>query len=98
MARVRARADVWRTLTKGLAIATVVAAAALPLWMIQKIIEPLAGKSTLVRADVPLKIGIAISLGFNLLQVIQGSVRKRTIKRQREQLDKAEIEFGVKIE
>lgn len=98
MLRLQQRGEAWRTLTRGGSAALCIAASALPLWMIQGIIEPLAGKTTVINAGIPLKVSIGASLVVNLAQYIRGTGRKRTIKRLRGRIDEFEQQFNLSTE
>jgi len=91
------KTDVLRTLVYGVVVALCIAAAALPLWMMHGVIQPLAGKDTTVSLNVPITIGLGISVVVNLAQHVKGRSRKAEIKRQRKRAERYEERLGVTL-
>jgi hypothetical protein len=83
LAKVRAKADLLRHIGQGIRWALFVCSFALPIWAMQKLVEPLSGKTTNVHLGVAVSIVATISVGGNFFQWLKGRERRRTIERQR---------------
>jgi hypothetical protein len=97
IAKMQGKTDVLRTLVYGIIVALCIAAAALPLWMMHGIIQPLAGKKTEVSLNLPITIALGISVVANLAQHVKGRSRRGELKRQRERAEKYEVDLGVTL-
>jgi hypothetical protein len=97
IAKVENKTALWQVFAYGVVVALCVAASALPLWMMHGIIQPLAGKTTNVSLNVPISIGLGLSVVVNIGQHIKGRSRKSELKRQRERAEKYEVDLGVTL-
>ena len=97
IAKIESKTDLWRTLVYGVGLALCIAAAALPLWMMHGIIEPLAGKKTEVSLNLPITIGLGLSVVVNFAQLIKGRSRKAEIQRARKRAERYEAKAGVTL-
>jgi hypothetical protein len=89
----RARWTFLMRLADGVVALCTVGAAAIPIWFLgTRVIEPLAGETT--RAEIDLNVGVSLTFAFsaaiNVLQWIKGSERKRTIRDQRDRMNRYE--------
>jgi hypothetical protein len=92
MQRLLNRREVGRIRAYGLVVALCIAASALPLWMVQGIVRPLAGKTTHIDASIAISVAITISVVVNGLQWLKDRSQKRELRRLRrraEELEKA---------
>jgi hypothetical protein len=90
MERLRGRREIRRILAYGGVAALCIMATALPLWMVQGIIKPLAGHRTVVDANLVISIGVAVSLVVNGLQWLKDLSQKRELKRLRKRAEELE--------
>jgi hypothetical protein len=79
-----------------------IAATALPIWMMQGVIEPLAGKTTSIEANLPITLVMSASIVFNIAQAAINFVRRKSFRELRGQKDALEdklgLEAGVEIQ
>jgi hypothetical protein len=83
LAKVRRSAEVWTIVAYGIVVALSIAACALPLLALQSVVEPLAGKTTKVEANIVVSVSLAFSIGINGLQWVKGRGQRSEIKRLR---------------
>jgi hypothetical protein len=67
-----------------------VLAATLPLWMVERIVHDLAGKTTTANVKLGFSLTITASLMVNGLQYLQGRSRRNEIKRLRGRVERLE--------
>jgi hypothetical protein len=72
-------------------------ATALPLWMLQGIVKPIAGHTTIIQASVALGVGAGVSISLNVGQLILARTRRDTIKRLRTEKDQQEAAVGIEL-
>jgi hypothetical protein len=72
-------------------------ATALPLWMLQGIVKPIAGHTTIIQANLALGLGAGVSISLNIGQVALAWNRRRTIKRLRDEKDQHEAAVGIEL-
>jgi hypothetical protein len=96
---VRAQVDLARMRNWGIAMSTLATGAAwglgilsfgVAVWLSKGVVHELAGRRTVIEADIGLKLGLAVSLLINFAALIHAQVRKRTIVRLRKRLTKME--------
>jgi hypothetical protein len=88
-----------RTLAKGVAWGTAILAFGLAVWLAKGVVHEIAGKKTIVEANLVLEGGLAVSITINVAQLSHALVRKKTIQRQRKRTDELEAgKFGIDIE
>lgn len=93
--RLASRGEMWRILANGLVIGSWIAASALPLWMVQGIIEPLAGKTTEINATLIASVGVSVSIAVNVAQGMLGQSRKHELRRLRKRVEQFEPQLEV---
>ena len=84
-----------RILAIGFITAVCIVASAPPLLIIRGMVEPLAGKTTVVDVSIVLKVSAAASLALNGFQWLKGSSRKRELKRARDRVTQLEKAAGL---
>lgn len=72
-------------------------ATALPLWMLQGIVKPIAGHTTVIQANLALGVGAGVSISFNVGQLVLAWTRRKTIKRLRDEKDQQESSAGIEL-
>lgn len=99
----RARADIaqanasverWRYLGPAVQGATLICSCAVPLAVLRLVIDPLAGKTTIVNANIVISITVALSVAINVGQYVKSSSQRAEMKRMRERLDQLEGQSG----
>jgi hypothetical protein len=70
-------------------------ASALPLWVLQDLIRPLAGKRTVVSVSIVATVSLAASLVVNGIQAVTLRRRKQELQRQRETISDREHRLGL---
>jgi hypothetical protein len=63
-----------------------IAASALPIYALKGLVEPLAGKSTIVDVDVVVSVSLAASLVVNGFQYLKGRSQRSELERVRDRL------------
>jgi hypothetical protein len=86
-----------RTLAQGLAWAVGFIAFGGAVWLMKGVVHEIAGKKTIIEADIVLKAGLVASITINIAQFVHGRVRKTTIKRERKRSDELETKLGLEI-
>jgi hypothetical protein len=87
-----------RSLAKGIAWGIGVAAFGLAVWLSKGVVHEIAGKKTIIEANIVLKLGLVTSITINIAQILHARVRKKTIERQRKRSDELETaKFGIEI-
>jgi hypothetical protein len=81
--RLDVRGDVAKVFAYGVVVAVCLAASALPLLVIVHIIQPLAGKKTIINANLLISVSISASVAINGIQWIKGWSRKQEVRRLR---------------
>lgn len=82
-------------LVHGLNLVLTLLASALPLYMLKEVIEPLAGKETVVDANIVMSVTFTFSVAVNIAQYAKSSSRKRRLKEARARTDELESKLGV---
>ena len=95
LADIKAKAQVHITVIRKVSVVACVLAAALPIWMLQGVIQPLAGKTTIINAAIPIKVVLSASIVVNIAQGIIFSVRHKSFKDVRRQKDLLEQQRGL---
>ncbi len=95
LVRARTRGRALMTVTSRASYALCIAATALPIWMMQGVIKPLAGKTTEIVANVPITLIMSASIFINLTQGIAHLIRKRSFKELRHEKDILEAKLGL---
>lgn len=72
-----------------------IAATALPIWMMQGVIEPLAGKTTNIEANLPITLVMSASVVFNVAQAVFSLVRRKSFRLLRSEKDTLEEKLGL---
>jgi len=93
--RLDVRLKVGRAAINGTVAILCIAALALPILAIHEIIQPLAGKTTVVRVNVALSIVVSISVVLNGLQYVKGKSQRAELKRLREEIKMLERRLGI---
>jgi hypothetical protein len=70
---------------------------ALPIWMLQGIVKPIAGHTTVIQASVVLGVGAGVSISLNIGQLVLAWTRRNTIKRLRKEKDQQEAAVGIEL-
>jgi|GEM_PF-3636827 hypothetical protein len=87
-----------RSLAKGIAWGIAILAFGVAIGLAKGVVHEIAGKKTVIDADVVMQIGLVVSLTINVAQFTNGHTRKRTIQRQRKRSDVLEQQLGIEIE
>jgi hypothetical protein len=87
-----------RSLAKGGAWGIAILAFGGAVWLTRGVVHEIAGKKTVIDADIVMQIGLAISVVINIAQFTNGQTRKRTIQRQRKRSDVLEQKLGIEVE
>lgn len=95
LAEVHEKAELWHSVIHGTTIIAAIAALAVPLLIVKGIVEPFAGRTTVLHANVALGCACGMSVLMNIAQFVRGSFRKRTIKRTRKRTDELELRLGI---
>ncbi len=90
LAKVQRSFEVRGRLAQGASMAMQIAAASIPIWATQALIEPLAGQKTVVEANIALGGGLALSVTINIVQYAKGRGRKSEMERERQRADDLE--------
>jgi hypothetical protein len=83
LAKIHAAAERNRMVGQGVRGALIVMSFAIPIWAMQGLVEPLAGKTTIVKASIVVSISLTASIGGNFFQWLKGRERRHTIGRLR---------------
>lgn len=83
LAKVHLRLERWRHLGRTITGAGWIIACAVPIWAFQGVIEPLAGNTTRVNANIIFSATVAVSVVVNVGQLIKLLSQKSEIKRLR---------------
>lgn len=97
LARVEARYEIYRNISRGFARAIYIAAYGVPIWALHNWIEPIAGRTTVVDGDLALSIGgpaLAVSVVINVALVAKTRSQKRRLKDQRARTEGIEASLG----
>jgi hypothetical protein len=95
--KLESRYDLWQTVVKGLIAVACVLVAAVPIRVFgHEIVDPVAGKTTVVDVDVVLKWSLAFSAALNGIQFGWARQRRRELQRQRDDLDEYERDSGLR--
>jgi cobalamin biosynthesis protein CobD/CbiB len=90
LAEVHRKAEKESTIWRGLMRALAILATAAPIWAFQEVVDPLAGRETIVQVNVVLSVTIALSLVVNVAQQAKIRSQRDELKRQRERLKELE--------
>jgi hypothetical protein len=95
--RVVSRAETLRLLANGFVVAIAIAASAVPIWALQGVIEPLAGKTTQVNANVVISISVAVSIMINVAQAALARSRQSELRRLRARVSQLEPQLASEV-
>ena len=84
LARVHGSIEVRRLYAKGFVGLLWIVASSVPIWALRAVIEPLAGKTTNVHANIVISASLTLSLGVNGLQYLKIRSQRAEIERMRE--------------
>lgn len=90
LAKVHRSHEVRSRLAQGLVGALWIAAASIPIWALGAVIEPLAGETTVVKANLIIGGGLALSVIINVSLFFKGRSQREEIKRLRARADRLE--------
>jgi hypothetical protein len=85
LVRAQTRGAALLMLTRRGSVALCIAALALPVWMMQGVVDPLAGKTTHVLANVPITFVMSVSLIGNLAQFMLFEIQRRSTNYAKDQ-------------
>ena len=90
LAEVHRKASREVIVARGVVFALSVAAFALPILALKGLVDPLAGKTTTVNFNLVLGATVVISITLNIFQFAKGGSRKRSLRRQRDEITELE--------
>lgn len=90
LAEVRRKAARELAVIRGVVVAIWIAASALPILAVQRIIEPLAGETTIVNVDVVVSVVVTLSIAINIGQAAKLRSQRKELRRQRERIARLE--------
>jgi hypothetical protein len=94
-AAVTATAERNRTIGQGVRGAMIIVACTAPIWAMQGLVEPLAGRTTVVKASIVLSASFTVSLVGNGFQILKGRTQRRTIRRLRARITDLERRLSL---
>lgn len=94
LAQANASVERWRHIGPAMQGTLWICSLAVPLLALRSVMEPLAGKTTVVNANIVISITIAISIAVNIGQFIKSSSQRAEIQRMRERSQRLEGESG----
>lgn len=83
LAKIRSRAETAQIVARGVVYVFCILSCAVPLLALSQVVEPLAGKETVVNANIVISISLMLSVAVNGLQYAKGRSRKGEIERLR---------------
>lgn len=92
LATANASVEKWRYLGPALQGAAWIIACAVPLLALRIVIDPLAGKTTVVNANIIITVSLTFALAANAGQAVKLMEQRRTITRMRDRIQKLEDE------
>lgn len=95
LARIQARAQVHLALIRRGSSICLALATALPILALQGVIHPLAGRTTIISADLPIKLVLSVSVVANIAQGVVYVFRDRSLKILRREKDLLEARQGL---
>lgn len=75
--------------------AVILASLWIPLTAVQGIIEPLAGRETIINANIFVSVGVSVSIAINVGQAVVSSSRKKRLEEARDRTDYLEQRLGI---
>jgi hypothetical protein len=72
-------------------------AVAVALLALGSVVDPLAGRRTVVDASLVFPVGFALSVAVNVGQGVKGASRKRRLKEARRRADELEQRLGIEM-
>lgn len=93
--RIKARYDLWKLIVVGVFAVLGILALALPIDLLQPMVNAVAGHTTDIKVDGPLEGATGLSVVVNIGQFARGKGRKREVQRLRDRADRLEIRLGL---
>lgn len=93
LAKIHRSHEIWKILAYGLVGGFWIAVASVPVWAFQSVIEPLAGNTTIVQANIVVSVSLALSVTINGFQYLKARSDHSTIKHLRSRV--ADLEQKV---
>lgn len=89
------RFELWERIVTAAGHVALMISATLPLHVLRLTVEAVAGKETVVNANVTVSIVATLSLTVNVVQAIKGIDRRNELKRQRARISTLEQRLGL---
>lgn len=93
--RIKSRHQTIGQVTSGIAGSAMIISVAVPLFALSKIIEPLAGQTTVFEANLALSTIAGVSLALNAGMILKGRSRKEELQRLRERIGSLEARLEI---